>query len=103
VCVCVCVCGGGGGGAHLCSQRIQPWEGVIMLQYIVQVIFFVVSMIACFEQGIGKIHPRTGHYCLEVEQIYSSALLLTLVLDWGGWPAPRPVVLSNIFLNCFNA
>jgi hypothetical protein len=32
-----------------------------MMQYIVQVIFFVVFKIAYFEQGKGKVHPRTGH------------------------------------------
>ena len=38
----------------------------------------------------GKILPRTGHKGPEGEQMYSSTLLSTLVLDGGGWLTPRP-------------
>ena len=43
----------------------------------------------------GKVHPRTGHEGPEGEYRYSSTLLLTLALDWGGthciggWVGPR--------------
>jgi hypothetical protein len=39
----------------------------------------------------GKGHPRTGHEDPKGEQIYSSILSLTSVLDEGGCSTPRPV------------
>ena len=41
-------------------------------------------------KGKGKVHPRTGHEGPEGEQMYSSTLPSTSVLDGGGWSAPRP-------------
>jgi hypothetical protein len=38
----------------------------------------------------GKVLPTTGHEGPEGEESYSSTLSLTLALDGGGWPAPRP-------------
>ena len=40
--------------------------------------------------GKGKVHPRTGHEGPEGEYTYNSALLLSSVLDRGGWSMPRP-------------
>ena len=40
--------------------------------------------------GKGKGHPRTGHEGPEGEQMYSSTLPSTLVLDGCGWSTPRP-------------
>jgi len=37
-----------------------------------------------------KFHPRTGHEGPEEEQMYSSILSLTSVLDGGEWTTPRP-------------
>jgi hypothetical protein len=37
----------------------------------------------------SKVHSRTGHEELEVEQTYSSTLSLTSAIDEGGWSAPR--------------
>jgi hypothetical protein len=43
-----------------------------------------------YSKGKGKLHPRTGHEGPEVEQMYSSTLPSTSVLDGGGrWSAPR--------------
>jgi hypothetical protein len=41
-------------------------------------------------KGNGKFHPRTGHEGPEGEQMCSSTLSLTSVLDGGGWSTPRP-------------
>ena len=41
-------------------------------------------------KGKGKGHPRTGHEGPEGEQMYSSTLPSTSVIDVGGWSAPRP-------------
>jgi len=38
----------------------------------------------------GKVRPRTGHEGLEGEQICSSTLSLTSVLDGSEWSIPRP-------------
>jgi hypothetical protein len=38
----------------------------------------------------GKAHPRTGHEGPEGEQMYSSTIPSTSVLDGGGWSTPRP-------------
>jgi hypothetical protein len=41
-------------------------------------------------KGKGKVLPRTGHEGPEGEQMYSSTLPSTSVLDGGGLSAPRP-------------
>jgi len=38
----------------------------------------------------GKVHPRKGHKGPEGEQMHSSTLPSTLVLDEGGWSMSRP-------------
>ena len=44
----------------------------------------------CVIKGKGKVHPITGHEGPEGEQMYSSTLPSTSVLDGGRWSAPRP-------------
>ena len=41
-------------------------------------------------QEESKVQPLTGHEGPEGEQVYSSTLPSTSVLDGGGWSAPRP-------------
>jgi len=41
-------------------------------------------------KGKGRVHPRTGHEGLEVEERYGSTLSLTSALGGGGWSTPRP-------------
>jgi hypothetical protein len=41
-------------------------------------------------KGKATVHPVTGHEGPEEEQMYSSALSLTSLLDGGGWSTPRP-------------
>ena len=42
------------------------------------------------DKGKGKALPRTGHEDPEGQQMYSSTLPSTSVLDGGGWSVPRP-------------
>jgi len=37
-----------------------------------------------------EFHPLTHHEAPEEEKKYSSALSLTLAVDWGGWSIPHP-------------
>jgi len=41
-------------------------------------------------KGEGEAHPKKGNEGPEVEQVYSSTLSLTSVLDGAGWSMPRP-------------
>jgi hypothetical protein len=41
-------------------------------------------------KGKGKAHPKKGNEGPEVEQVYSSTLSLTSVLDGAGWSMPCP-------------
>jgi hypothetical protein len=41
-------------------------------------------------KGKGKVHPKKGDEGPEVEQVYSSTLSLTSVLDEAGWSMPHP-------------
>jgi len=46
-------------------------------------------------KGKGKIHPIAGHEGPEGEQMYSSNLSSTSVLDGDGWSTPRPGRLTS--------
>ena len=49
----------------------------------------LVAVMQPFDKGQGKGHPRTGHECPDVEQMYSSNLPSTSTLDGVGWSTPR--------------
>ena len=50
----------------------------------------MVTLTAVNTETKGKVHPRKGHEGPEWEQMYSSTLPSTSVLDVGGWSTPLP-------------
>jgi hypothetical protein len=70
------------------SSVCLTWQWIFTVTTLRSVLVW--QMIKHSSRGKAIVHPITGHEGPEGEQMYSSTISLTSVLDGGGWSTPCP-------------